>query len=59
MHGYLPDRPEMRSVFFMAGPGVHAGKSLGEFDMRQIAPTVAAVLGIPLPEAELAPLRVE
>jgi hypothetical protein len=49
----------MRSVFFMAGPGVHAGKSLGEFDMRQIAPTVAAVLGIPLPEAELAPLRVE
>ena len=59
MHGYLPDRPEMRSVFFMAGPAVRAGKSLGEFDMRQIAPTVAAVLGISLPEAELGPLQVE
>jgi predicted AlkP superfamily pyrophosphatase or phosphodiesterase len=56
MHGYPPDRPEMRSSFFMVGPRVPAGKSLGEIDMRQIAPTVAKILNVALPDAELAPL---
>ncbi len=56
MHGYLPAHPEMRSSFFIAGPGVAAGKSLGEFDMRRIAPTVAAALGVALPAAELTAL---
>jgi predicted AlkP superfamily pyrophosphatase or phosphodiesterase len=56
MHGYLPDRPEMRSTFLMVGPHIPRAKSLGEFDMRRIAPTLAAVLGIALPDAELSPL---
>jgi len=56
MHGYLPDRPEMRSTFLMEGPRVPRGRSLGEFDMRRIAPTLAAVLGLSLADAELAPL---
>jgi predicted AlkP superfamily pyrophosphatase or phosphodiesterase len=56
MHGYLPDRPEMRSTFLMEGPRVPHAKSLGEFDMRRIAPTLAAVLGVSLPDAELAAL---
>jgi predicted AlkP superfamily pyrophosphatase or phosphodiesterase len=55
-HGYLPDHPEMRSVFFMIGPGVPVGRSLGEIDMRQIAPTLAAIMHVALPDAELGPL---
>jgi predicted AlkP superfamily pyrophosphatase or phosphodiesterase len=58
-HGYVPDRAEMRASFFMAGPRVAAGKSLGEIDMRRIAPTLAAVMGVPLPAAELGPLQVK
>jgi predicted AlkP superfamily pyrophosphatase or phosphodiesterase len=59
MHGYVPGRPEMRSSFFIAGPRVAAGRSLGEIDMRQIAPTLARVLHAPLKDAELAPLPLE
>jgi predicted AlkP superfamily pyrophosphatase or phosphodiesterase len=58
MHGYPPDRPEMRSSFFLVGPGISAGRSLGEIDMRQIAPTLAQILHVPLAEAELGPLAV-
>jgi predicted AlkP superfamily pyrophosphatase or phosphodiesterase len=52
MHGYVPSQPEMRSVFFVAGPGITAGKSIGEIDMRDIAPTVANLLGITLKNTE-------
>ena len=51
-HGYAPDVPEMNSSFFIAGPGVAAGRDLGQIDMRDIAPTLAALLGVPLPSAE-------
>jgi hypothetical protein len=53
MHGYWPDRPEMRSSFFMVGPGVPKGRSVGEIDMRRIAPTVARALQVRLENAEL------
>jgi predicted AlkP superfamily pyrophosphatase or phosphodiesterase len=53
MHGFLPDKPEMRSAFFMVGPRVAKGRSLGEIDMRQIAPTLADVLRVRLQGAEL------
>jgi predicted AlkP superfamily pyrophosphatase or phosphodiesterase len=56
MHGYLPERPEMRSSFFIVGPNIAKGRSAGEIDMRQIAPTVAAVLHLHLAGAELAAL---
>jgi len=52
MHGYLADRREMNSTFLIAGPGVPAGRALGEVDMRDIAPTLAGILGIRLREAE-------
>ncbi|HLJ87195.1 MAG TPA: ectonucleotide pyrophosphatase/phosphodiesterase [Candidatus Angelobacter sp.] len=52
MHGYLPSLPEMRSVFFILGPGVVEGRQLGEIDMRDIAPTMARFLGISLKNAE-------
>ena len=45
-HGFSPDHPELLAAFFVAGPGVRRGLSLGEIDMRAIAPTLADLLGI-------------
>jgi len=50
-HGYLPDRPEMRASFFIMGKTIAAGRDLGVIDMRQVAPTVADILGVGLPSA--------
>jgi hypothetical protein len=52
MHGHLPDLPDMRASFFLVGPGVPAGRSLGLVDMRDIAPTLAHRLELSLPSAE-------
>jgi predicted AlkP superfamily pyrophosphatase or phosphodiesterase len=52
MHGYLPTDPEMRASFFAIGPGIPRGRNLGQIDMRDIAPTLAGFLHIPLPQAE-------
>ena len=51
-HGFLPELAEMDSSFFIAGAGVPAGKNLGRIDMRDIAPTLAGLLGVKLPTAE-------
>jgi predicted AlkP superfamily pyrophosphatase or phosphodiesterase len=56
MHGYAPERAEMRSSFFIVGPQIRKGKSLGEIDMRQIAPTLADVLHLHLGGAEMGSL---
>jgi len=52
-HGHSTAYPELRSTFIVAGPGVARGRDLGVIDMRVIAPTLAALLGVPLPQAEL------
>jgi predicted AlkP superfamily pyrophosphatase or phosphodiesterase len=57
MHGYVPERAEMRSSFFIVGPRIAKGKSLGEIDMRQIAPTIADIMHVQLGGAEMAGLR--
>jgi predicted AlkP superfamily pyrophosphatase or phosphodiesterase len=59
MHGYPPDRPEMRASFFLVGPSVAHGKSLNQIDMRSIAPTLVGIMGAKLPDAELSPLDVK
>lgn len=51
-HGFLPEVPEMRSSFFIAGPRVPKAKNLGTIDMRDIAPTLASLLNVRLPDAE-------
>jgi predicted AlkP superfamily pyrophosphatase or phosphodiesterase len=56
MHGYSPEQPAMRSSFFLIGPALPAGRSVGEIDMRRIAPTLAKLMGASLPAAELEPL---
>ena len=55
-HGYFPDHPEMRATLILNGPGLRRRGSLGEVDMRDIAPTLAKVLGVALPSADGKPL---
>jgi predicted AlkP superfamily pyrophosphatase or phosphodiesterase len=57
-HGYLPERPEMHAAFFIKGRGIARARDLGMIDMRAIAPTLAQLLDVPLPAAELAALPV-
>jgi hypothetical protein len=52
MHGYDAALPEMRSTFLIEGKGVPAARDLGSIDMRDIAPTLAALLGVQLPQAQ-------
>ena len=54
-HGFFPDNKEMRATFMIAGPGIKK-RSLGDIDMRDIAPTLARVLQVPLPGATGKPL---
>src|SRR5262249_4743864 len=56
-HGYMPDRLEMRSSFFVMGKGIGRPKNLGIVDMRQIAPTIAELLGFKFSSRESAPLK--
>jgi predicted AlkP superfamily pyrophosphatase or phosphodiesterase len=51
-HGALPDLPDLRAAFFLVGPGVPAGRSLGLIDMRDVAPTLAHEVGLSLPSAD-------
>ena len=55
-HGYFPAHPEMRATLILQGPGVTAHGSLGEVDMRDIAPTIAKLLGVAFPSADGKPL---
>jgi predicted AlkP superfamily pyrophosphatase or phosphodiesterase len=59
MHGYNPETtPAMRASFFITGPGIAKGRDLGLIDMRQIAPTLAGLLGVALPSAGQPPLQI-
>ncbi|HKP27889.1 MAG TPA: hypothetical protein VJU15_00705, partial [Gemmatimonadales bacterium] len=55
-HGYFNDRLEMRSAFLVMGPGVAPGRNLGDIDMKDIAPTLARLIGLEMRKAEGLPL---
>ncbi len=54
-HGFWPDLVDLQrninlhSTFIMAGPGIRSGVVLRRVAMVDVAPTIAAVLGIPAP----------
>jgi hypothetical protein len=57
-HGYNPaTTPQMHASFFLTGQRI-AHKDLGIIDMRQIAPTLAQILGILLPTATQPPVAI-
>lgn len=51
MHGYLPSMPAMATGFIAAGPGIRRGIELPVVRQLDVAPTVAALLGVPLEHA--------
>ena len=55
-HGYFPTHPEMRATLILSGPSITKRGSLGEVDMRDIAPTLAKIMNVSLPEADGKPL---
>lgn len=48
-HGYHPDEPEMHTGFVAAGAGFRRGAVAPELPIQNIAPLVAALLGIEFP----------
>ncbi|MGE0680294.1 MAG: alkaline phosphatase family protein, partial [Candidatus Binatia bacterium] len=56
MHGYLPSVPAMATGFIASGAGARKGISLPFIRMVDVAPTVAALLGVDLGNAAGFPL---
>jgi predicted AlkP superfamily pyrophosphatase or phosphodiesterase len=48
-HGYHPSDPDMAATFLAMGAGVSADRELESVHQKQLAPTVAALLGIAPP----------
>jgi predicted AlkP superfamily pyrophosphatase or phosphodiesterase len=51
-HGYLSTNPRMNAAFVAAGRGIKRGARLDTIDNRDVAPTIAHLLGQKLPRAE-------
>ena len=50
-HGYNEEFPEMRASFLLAGPGIEKG-TVADVHLIDVAPTLAALMGFVLPDAE-------
>lgn len=51
-HGYSEEYEEMRASFMLTGAGVVPGSDLGALNLIDVAPTLAAIMGVSLPQAE-------
>ncbi len=51
-HGYLASDPELDGIFLAWGYGIKPGTQLGKIRNRDVAPTIAELLGVPLPNVE-------
>jgi predicted AlkP superfamily pyrophosphatase or phosphodiesterase len=55
-HGHNADLPDLHATFVAWGVGIKPGARLGEISNLSIAPTIAKLLGLSLPNAEGQPL---
>jgi len=55
-HGYLNSDPQMQAIFMAWGSGIKPGVRLGTISNLDVAPTIAALLGIELTKATGRPL---
>jgi predicted AlkP superfamily pyrophosphatase or phosphodiesterase len=46
-HGYLPSHPGMEAMFIAVGRQIAPGKNLGRISLKQIAPTLVEIMGLP------------
>jgi predicted AlkP superfamily pyrophosphatase or phosphodiesterase len=58
-HGYLASDPEMDALFIASGYGVRAGALPAKISNLDVAPTIAKLLGVPLPSAKGKPLPLQ
>jgi len=58
-HGYLASDPDLDAIFIASGYGVKAGAKLDEVRSIDVAPTIAKLLGLPLPTAKGKALMIE
>jgi predicted AlkP superfamily phosphohydrolase/phosphomutase len=50
MHGFNPERPSMRTIMVLNGPGVASGKRIKNVRLLDFAPTFAKLLKLPAPK---------
>lgn len=53
MHGFVPWRPMMHSIFYASGPGLKTGRVLPGMPATEVIPTLCKALGWPVPNASL------
>ena len=51
-HGYDPNQPGMHATFAAWGVGIRPGAKLGTISNTDVAPTIAALLGLQMPTAD-------
>ena len=51
-HGHDSHLPELHATFVAWGKGIKPGTKLGEIDNKSVAPTIAKLLGIEMPNVE-------
>ncbi len=51
-HGYLQTHPDMYGCFVISGAGVKSGGNIEKIDNRDVAPTMAELLGVTIPGVE-------
>ncbi len=51
-HGYRNTEPDMQAIFIASGAHIRSGVKLGAISNLSIAPTVAKILGVTLPDAK-------
>lgn len=56
-HGYLNTEPDMQALFIASGAAIRSGIHLDSISNLQVAPTIATILGLSLPNATQSPLN--
>lgn len=51
-HGYLNTDPELDGIFIASGKGIRSGVVLPRMDNLDVAPTMARIMGVTLPEQD-------
>ena len=56
-HGHNPALPHLHAIFVAWGAGIKPGVKLGEISSLSVAPTIATLLGLTIPNVEGKPLE--
>jgi predicted AlkP superfamily pyrophosphatase or phosphodiesterase len=56
-HGHDPNIPHLHATFVAWGAGIKCGAKVGEISNLDVAPTIGALLGTPMPDCDGKPLK--